>query len=132
MSRTTRVLVFGTFDYLHPGHVFVLSEAAKLGDELFVVVARDKNVEKIKRIRPTHNEEERAAAIEALDYVSDVRLGYEEWGKHLQVLEDVQPDIIVLGYDQKAVIPEGPWKVVRLEAFEPHKYKSSLLRGLQE
>lgn len=129
MLKNKRVLVFGTFDYLHPGHLFLLNEAVKQGDDLFVVVARDNNVKRIKGIQPTHNEQERVAAIQELDYVTDVRLGYEEWGMHLQVLEDIEPDVIVLGYDQKARIPDGDWEIIRVEAFEPEKYKSSLLRN---
>lgn len=123
------VLAFGTYDLLHPGHEFVLSRAAELGDKLVVVVARDANVEQIKGFRPEHSEEERRAAVESLPYVTEARLGYEEWGRHLDVLEDVQPDVIVLGYDQKGSIPEGPWEVVRMEAHKPEQYKSSLLRN---
>ena len=39
-----RVVATGTFDLLHPGHVFYLEESARLGDELHVIVARDVNV----------------------------------------------------------------------------------------
>ena len=39
-----RVLAFGTFDILHPGHDHYLQEARKLGDELWVVVALDETV----------------------------------------------------------------------------------------
>lgn len=122
-----KVLAFGTYDLLHPGHEFVLREAAAIG-EVVVVVARDANVERIKGFLPEHNEEERRAAVEALPYVDEARLGYEEWGRHLDVLEDIQPDVIVLGYDQQARLPEGPWEVLRMPAFKPEKYKSSLLR----
>ncbi|MDL5503512.1 MAG: adenylyltransferase/cytidyltransferase family protein, partial [Candidatus Methanoperedens sp.] len=36
-----RVLATGTFDILHPGHLLYLSKARALGDELYVIVARD-------------------------------------------------------------------------------------------
>ncbi len=39
-----RVLATGTFDILHPGHLRYLSEAKALGDELYVIVARDSMV----------------------------------------------------------------------------------------
>ena len=39
-----RVVATGTFDILHPGHVFFLSESRKLGDELWVIVSRETNV----------------------------------------------------------------------------------------
>ena len=52
-----RVLSCGTFDNLHPGHIAYLEQAAKLGNELCVVVARDENVKRIKGRYPEQNEE---------------------------------------------------------------------------
>ena len=37
-----KVLIAGTFDILHPGHTFLINEAAKLGD-VYVIVATDIN-----------------------------------------------------------------------------------------
>ena len=56
-----RVLCCGTFDYLHPGHLSFIEQAAALGDELFAVVARDENVKIIKGHYPDHSEVERKA-----------------------------------------------------------------------
>ena len=39
-----KVLIAGTFDILHPGHIYLIQEAAKLGD-VYVVVATDMNRE---------------------------------------------------------------------------------------
>ena len=61
-----RVMCCGTFDYLHPGHLSFIEQAAALGDELYVVVARDENVQRIKGHYPDHREEDRKAAIEQL------------------------------------------------------------------
>ncbi len=44
----TTVMCFGTFDILHPGHLYFLRECEKYGDELIVVIARDATVEKVK------------------------------------------------------------------------------------
>lgn len=123
------VLTFGTFDVFHEGHKYKLREAKKLGDKLVVIVARDKNVEVLKGRAPQDNEQVRLANVQDFEAVDEARLGYEEWEQRLQVLEDVQPSVIALGYDQKGTIPEGPWEVVRLEAYKPEIYKSSLLRA---
>lgn len=124
-----RVLVFGTFDLLHPGHDFFLREAASYGDELYVVVARDANVVRIKGRAPQDSEDLRLARVAAHPSVTHARLGYEEWGKHLQVLQDIAPDVICLGYDQHAKIPDGAYQIVRIPSFHPEIYKSSLLRA---
>ena len=54
---------FGTFDVLHPGHLFYLEELGRLGDKLIIVIARDKNVARIKGNPPHFNETERLQTV---------------------------------------------------------------------
>lgn len=125
-----RVLVFGTFDHLHPGHEFVLEEASKRGG-LHVVVARDVTVERIKKRQPKQSEEARMEAIRKRFPKATVILGSSD--DYLTPVRAVAPDLILLGYDQK--LPPGvvesdlPGTVERLAAFEPEKHKSSLRRA---
>ena len=92
-----RVLATGTFEILHPGHLFFLKEAKKLGDELFVIVGRDVNVKKRKRT-PIIPEEQRLEMVSALKMVDKAMLGSEK--DIYEPLYSVKPDIIALGYDQ--------------------------------
>jgi FAD synthetase len=92
-----RVLATGTFDILHPGHLLYLEEAKKLGDELFVIVARDATVKKYKR-SPIIPEEQRLRMVAALKVVDKAMLG-SEWDMY-EPLYSIRPDIIALGYDQ--------------------------------
>jgi FAD synthetase len=122
-----KILVFGTFDTLHAGHRFVLDQSSKRGD-LYVIVARDTTVEKIKMHVPRESEEKRKKVIEAVYPEATVILGDSE--EYLVPVRSVQPDLILLGYDQK--LPPGveekdlPCAVERLEAFYPERYKSSI------
>lgn len=122
-----RVLLFGTFDRLHPGHHFVIDEARKRG-EVSVVVARDHNVDAIKGRMPRETEEARAQAIRRAFPDVTVLLGDPK--DFRAPLKAVQPDLILLGYDQK--LPPGvteadfPCPVERLPAFRPEEFKSSL------
>ncbi len=93
-----RVMASGVFDILHPGHVLFLQEAKKLGDELVVVVARDSTAAKMKH-KPIMHEEIRRFMVESLKPVDKAVLGHEE--DMYATVEDIQPDIIALGYDQK-------------------------------
>lgn len=127
-----KVVVFGTFDLLHEGHLYFIKEAKKLGEELTVVVARDKNVEKFKHKSATHNEEERLKNVQNIPEVDNTVLGDEE--DIYKVIENEKPDIIALGYDQneqniyEELEKRGiKIKVIRLEGFEEKKYKTSLL-----
>lgn len=92
-----RVLATGTFEILHPGHLLYLEEAKKLGDELFVVVARDVNVRRRKRT-PIIPEEQRVQMVSALKVVDKAMLGSER--DMYEPLYTIKPDIITIGYDQ--------------------------------
>lgn len=99
------VLAEGTFDLLHYGHVYYLTNAKKLGGEnakLIVIVARDKTVERLKGRKPIIPEEQRRAIVESLKVVDEAILGYEEMDM-ARVIEKIKPDIIALGYDKEDV-----------------------------
>ena len=126
-----RVLLFGTFDDLHPGHRFVLDEARARGD-VSVVVARDGTVLKIKGRAPLQSQDDRMQAIR--DAYPDATVIPGDERDYMASVRAVQPDLILLGYDQQ--LPPGVTEadllcpVERLEAFEPHVHKSSLRRKI--
>jgi cytidyltransferase-like protein len=128
-----RVLTFGTFDGLHAGHKAYLSFAQAMGD-LWVVVARDETVRRIKKHAPRHSEDDRYRAVAEAFPSAHVQLGDTE--DYSVPLVAVNPDLIVLGYDQQ--LPPGidpsyfPCPVVRAPAFEPETYKSTLIRKREE
>ena len=128
--------MFGTFDGLHEGHKDFFRQAKEFGDYLVVVVGRDSTVQKTKNRLPKHSEDERLRAIQAYGLVNEARLG-NEGNNPYKVIEEIKPDIICLGYDQTHFTDKlelklqemGPShvEIKRLNAFEPEKYKSSLL-----
>ncbi len=93
---TSRVVAQGTFDILHPGHLHYLREAAAMGDELHVVVARSDNV--THKAPPVVPDEQRREMLAALDPVDHARLGHPD--DIFVPIEEIEPDVIALGYDQ--------------------------------
>lgn len=91
-----RIVATGTFDVLHPGHLYYLSESKKLGDELWVIVARDANVK--HKPRPIVPEEQRLAMIAALKPVDHALLG--DPTDMFRPIEAIKPDIITIGFNQ--------------------------------
>ena len=91
-----RVMAQGTFDIIHPGHVYYLETSAELGDELVVVIARDSRVGSRKDL--FMDEESRRLVVEALACVDEAVLGSE--GDLFESVERLRPDVITLGYDQ--------------------------------
>ncbi len=92
-----RVMATGVFDLLHPGHLYFLSEARKLGDELVVVVARDQTARRLKH-DPYVPEQLRREMVESLKPVDRAILGSTSDIYETVVAE--KPQIIALGYDQ--------------------------------
>ena len=129
------VMIFGTFDILHYGHFHLFHEARKLGDRVIAVVGRDKNVRYVKGVKPFHNEKERAAILSHINLIDEVVLGDSK--DVYKVIRKFRPDIIALGYDQKAYVDglrialkelQLPTKIVRLKSFGARKYKTGKIK----
>tara|TARA_Y100000310_G_C20436083_1_gene693787 strand:+ start:226 stop:633 length:408 start_codon:yes stop_codon:yes gene_type:complete len=130
-------MAFGTFDVLHPGHVSYLQQAKELGAELVVVIARDETVEKIKGKKPVFSEEGRKYLVDALSCVDRTVMGHDYIADKTEIVKEVNPDIIALGYDQRPTeealqkeLSSAGWngKIVRLQSKNPEQFKTSKLR----
>ena len=129
-------MVFGTFDGLHPGHLNFFKQARNLVQNSFLIasVARDKNVTKIKG-KPVLNERERLMLIKKCKLADKVVLSGIK--NHLPHIIKEKPNIIALGYDQKAYVRNLKKdlknkgilvKIVRLKPYKEKTYKSHLLK----
>ncbi|WFN34432.1 FAD synthase [Methanogenium sp. S4BF] len=127
-----RVVATGTFDILHPGHIYYLERSRALGDELHVIVARDANVK--HKPAPVVPEEQRLCMIQSLAVVDDARLGDSE--DMFRPIEEISPAIITLGFNQHfsedslrtALRSRGiEAEVVRIGAYEGPGYAGSRL-----
>ncbi len=95
-----KVLVFGTFDLLHPGHIYFLNKAKACGDYLIVVITRDRHLLKLKNKKPVFLEKDRLKMMSSLKIVDQVVLGDLRLGSY-QMVEKYKPDVICFGYDQE-------------------------------
>lgn len=91
------VFTNGCFDLLHLGHVDYLEKARALGDRLVVGLNTDASVSALKPGRPLQDEYSRARILAALTFVDAVVLFGEP--TPLQLIELVQPDVLVKGDD---------------------------------
>ncbi len=96
MTTKRRVVATGTFDILHPGHLYYLEESKKLGDELYVIVARDSNVK--HKPRPIIPEEHRLQMVAALKPVDHAILGDKT--DMFRPIEEIRPGFITIGFNQ--------------------------------
>jgi FAD synthetase len=91
-----RVVATGTFDILHTGHLFYLEESRRIGDELYVIVARDANVR--HKPKPIVPEEQRLKMVAALQPVDHAVLG--DLHDMFRPIEEIRPAVITIGFNQ--------------------------------
>ncbi len=130
------ILIFGVFDNIHEGHLYFIHEAKILGDRLVVVVARDEIVEKMKGKLTINNEVSRINSLLETPDVDLVLLGDAENGTY-NVLKEINPDIICVGYDQNKLyedieksIKRGDLKeaqLIYIKSHNPDNLHSSII-----
>jgi len=130
------IMVFGTFDLVHKGHLSFFRQAKKLGDRLIVVAARDKSVFDAKRCWPKNKEKIRVKTLRKIDIIDKALLGSKTHNFY-RTVRRFKPAVLALGYDQKPSIPAlkkdllkhriKNVKIIRLRAYRPDIYKSSKL-----
>jgi cytidyltransferase-like protein len=136
-EKITKIMLFGTFDGLHKGHLNFFEQAKKLSKNSFLIacIARDKNVFKIKNKKTVLLENKRKNLVKRCNLIDRVVLGSLD--DYLEQILIEKPDIIALGYDQKVFVKELRAeikkrklniKIVRLKSHRPDIYKNSLLR----
>ena len=97
----TTVMVNGTFDVLHPGHVALLNTARSYGDHLIVAIDTDRRVKELKgEDRPINNQNDRRIMLSALKAVDIVEF-FDNTEELITLMERYQPDAYVKGSDWK-------------------------------
>lgn len=141
-NRMKKILTFGTFDVLHEGHKNLFKQMLDLSEDslLYIIVSTDDNVFKLKKRKTIQTCTQRRSYIrkffrklKVLKRVSVIEENFTNPFKHII---EINPDIIVLGYDQhwdniltkrylqnNMQLPE----IIRAEAHAPSIFKSSLL-----
>lgn len=96
-----KIATFGVFDIIHTGHIKFLENCKKIdkNSRLIVVISRDSTVLREKGKKPIMSEQERKKIVESLNVVDEAILGYEGPDK-FRIVEEIKPDIIILGHDQ--------------------------------
>lgn len=131
-QQIKKVLIFGTFDGIHPGHLFFLSEARKLG-LLNISLASDESVKLRKNRYPKNNALLRKVSLEKLKIADKVIIGDKKPGDWSPI-KKINPDMIVLGYDQthlkealKTINKKYKFKILTMKEFKGDKFHSSIL-----
>jgi D-beta-D-heptose 7-phosphate kinase/D-beta-D-heptose 1-phosphate adenosyltransferase len=95
------VIVNGTFDILHPGHIAMLNTARSLGDYLIVCIDTDRRVKELKgENRPINNQHFRKVMLQNLKAIDIVEF-FDSKEDLIRLFELYKPHIMVKGSDWK-------------------------------
>jgi rfaE bifunctional protein nucleotidyltransferase chain/domain len=94
-----KIIVNGTFDILHRGHVELLEYAKGLGEFLLVCIDTDRRVKELKgENRPINNQADRAFMLQGLKCV-DAVWTFDSEEDLERICEMYQPNVMVKGKD---------------------------------
>lgn len=109
MRLKKTVFVNGCFDVLHPGHLALLEEATKHGDNVIVGLNSDESVKALKSGRLARSFEERKLMLEACRFVDLVVCFTGVTASNL--VDTLKPDTYVTGDEYRGRSPEA--KIVK-------------------
>ncbi len=114
----TKIVVNGTFDILHPGHVEMLNYARSLGAYLLVLIDSDRRVKELKgNTRPVNNQRDRQFLLKNLKAVNDVWI-FDNDKELVEKIKFFTPDIMVKGSDYINAPIIGQEFVKRIEFYD--------------
>jgi D-beta-D-heptose 7-phosphate kinase/D-beta-D-heptose 1-phosphate adenosyltransferase len=98
----TKVIVNGSFDILHLGHIRLLEYARSFPQSYVLVLTdTDRRIQELKGpTRPVHNEYERCSFLFALKYVDRVET-FDSDRELETLIKNYAPDIMVKGSDYR-------------------------------
>jgi len=118
------VMVNGTFDVLHPGHVALLNTARSYGDHLVVAIDTDRRVRELKgEQRPINCQTDRRIMLSALKAVDIVEF-FDSTEELITLMQRYQPDVYVKGsdwkHDTQSTAHQYCKKVIYYDRIEPY------------
>jgi rfaE bifunctional protein nucleotidyltransferase chain/domain len=95
-----KIVVNGTFDIIHVGHLSLLAYAKSWPNSyVLVLIDSDRRIKQLKgKDRPINNEYERASLLASLKYVDRVEI-FDTDQELIQQIKEYAPDIMIKGSD---------------------------------
>ena len=98
----TQVVVNGTFDIIHLGHLELLQYARSFSNSyVLVLIDSDRRIKELKGSnRPINNEYERCSMLSAMKYVDRIEI-FDSDQELIDLIKEFEPDVMVKGSDYR-------------------------------
>jgi D-beta-D-heptose 7-phosphate kinase/D-beta-D-heptose 1-phosphate adenosyltransferase len=127
-----RVIVNGTFDILHRGHIEMLNFARSQGTYLLVCIDSDRLVRELKgSSRPVNNQEDRKFALDNLKSTNAVWI-FDTQEELEHICELYKPDLMVKGSDycNKKITGAEHCKMIKFYNLVPNYSTSKIIENI--
>ena len=126
------VIVNGTFDVLHPGHVALLNTARSYGDYLVVAIDTDRRVKQLKgTTRPINDQNDRRVVLSNLKAVDIVEF-FDSEEELIELMKIYKPGVYVKGsdwkHDTQSIAHEYCNKVIYFDRIEEYSSTDIIAR----
>lgn len=127
-----KIIVNGTFDIVHRGHIEMLNYARSLGDYLLVCIDSDRQVRELKGPnRPINNELDRRFYLENLRVVDEVKI-FDTQEELESICQEYAAHIMVKGSDYQGRPITGSQYCERIEFYNlvPNYSTSKIIENI--
>ena len=120
-----RVIVNGTFDILHRGHLEMLEYAKSQGSYLLVAIDSDRRVKELKgESRPINTVADRRAMLQSLRFVDYVKV-FDTTEELIEIIKLYKPDIMVKGSDYQGKSVTGETLILKVIYYDRTEHSTT-------
>lgn len=122
-------VTFSCFDLMHSGHMLMLKDSKNMCDVLVVGLQTDPTVDRPHKNKPVLSYDERLIIAQSIKYI-DYIVEYTHESELLKILDDLKPDVRILGTDYLGKNFTGKDREIRVYYHnrDVHNYSTTTLR----
>lgn len=96
--KTTKGIIAGNFDVIHPGYIDMFNEMDLLCDEVIVLLQTDPSIERPTKLKPILSISDRIKILSSLKQITSIRT-YTYESELYELIKTINPSVRFLGDD---------------------------------
>ena len=96
--KTTKGIIAGNFDVIHPGYIDMFNEMESLCDEVIVLLQTDPSIERPTKLKPILSVNDRIKILSSLKQITSIQT-YTYESELYELIKTINPSVRFLGDD---------------------------------